>query len=295
MYDGPGVRTMVFFKGCPLRCKWCSNPEGLTAKYEISYKQDNCTLCGACVSECPAGIHSITQDARHLIDRSKECVGCRRCEESCFTKALQIAGRWASISELTEYALEDKSFYDFSGGGITLGGGEVMNQPEAAVGLLMACKQHDINTAIETSGYAKPDVIRKFAEYTDVFLYDVKGFDSDEHLANTGVRIERILENLKELLDNRANVKVRMPLLHGVNDSPNNIEGVRKFLAPYADRKNFLGVDLLPYHRLGENKYKQLDLNYRLEGADPKMGDDDVARVENQFKKHGVEVSVIRH
>jgi pyruvate formate lyase activating enzyme len=209
--------------------------------------------------------------------------------------ALQIAGRWAPVSELLEYAMEDKSFYEFSEGGITLGGGEVTAQPEAAVGLLMACKQHGVNTAIETCGYAKPEIIRKFAEYTDIFLYDVKGFDSDEHLANTGVRIERIFENLKGLLSSCANVKVRMPVLRGLNDSMDNIEGVCGFLAPYTDCKNFLGIDILPYHRLGENKYKQLNLTYGLEGTDPRMKDEDLARIEDRIRKFGINASIIRH
>ena len=295
MYDGSGVRTMVFFKGCPLRCKWCSNPEGLTRKYDVCFKESNCTKCGACAEVCPAGIHTIIAGGTHLIDRSKECIGCRRCEEACFVNALQISGRWNSVSELLEYSLEDKAFYDFSGGGVTLGGGEVTSQPEAAVGLLMACKQHDVNTAIETCGYASPEVMGRFAEYTDEFLFDIKGFDSDEHLANTGVRIERILKNLKDLLRNGAKVKARMPLIHGVNDSRANIEGICDFLALYTDRKNFLGVDILPYHRLGENKYKQLDMTYPLEGLELKPRDEEISSIEDTFKKRGIAVTVIRH
>ena len=219
MYDGPGVRTLVFFKGCPLRCKWCSNPEGLERKYQIMFKPTTCVSCGSCVPVCPQKIHSISSSGEHIIDRSIDCIGCGQCVEACIPDALKIAGEQVPISELLEYVEQDRAFYDQSGGGVTLGGGEVTSQPEAAINLLQACKQEGLHTAIETCGYTKKETILRFAEYVDLFLFDLKHIDPDRHFELTGVRNEMILENLEELIMKRNHVKVRMPMLKGINDS----------------------------------------------------------------------------
>lgn len=294
MYDGPGVRTLIFFKGCPLRCKWCSNPEGLEKKYQIMLKPASCVSCGACVPVCPAGIHSISEEGEHLIDRSIDCLGCGSCVESCMTSALKVAGEQQTISQLLEYVEEDRAFYDQSGGGVTLGGGEVTSQPEAAINLLAACRQEGINTAIETCGYAKKETMLKFAEFVDLFLFDLKHIDPDRHFELTGVRNEMILENLQELLNRRHNVKIRMPMLKGINDSEAEIRGVIEFLMPYKDYKNFKGIDLLPYHKLGVNKYNQLGMDYPIEG-DPSLEEEDLDRIESWLKAYDFPVSVIRH
>lgn len=295
MYDGPGVRTLVFFKGCPLRCKWCSNPEGLERKFQVMLKETLCVSCGACAEVCPVGIHSISRDSgAHLIDRTKDCIGCRECVNACMPKALTITGEKAGISELLEYVEEDRAFYETSGGGVTLGGGEVTSQPEAAISLLMACKQNGINTAIETCGYAKTETILQFAEYVDLFLFDLKHIDSDRHFELTGVRNELILENLQELLRRRHKVKVRMPMLKGINDSEQELRGVIEFLMPFREYKNFQGIDLLPYHKLGVNKYKQLGKDYPIEG-DPSLSEEDLDRIESYMKQYDFPVSVIRH
>ena len=294
IYDGPGVRTLIFFKGGPLRCKWCSNPEGLQRKYQIMLKPTFCVGCGACVPVCPAGLHSISAEGEHRIDRSKDCLGCHKCTEACLYSALEVAGEQCSISELLEYVEEDRAFYEQSGGGVTLGGGEVTSQPEAAINLLMACKQEGFHTAIETCGYTKKDTILKFAEFVDLFLFDIKHIDPDRHFELTGVRNEMILENLKELLHRRKHVKIRMPMLKDINDSEAEIRGVIEFLMPYKDYKNFEGIDLLPYHKLGVNKYIQLGMDYPIEG-DPSLSDEDLDRIEGWIKEYDFPVSVIRH
>ena len=294
MYDGPGVRTLVFFKGCPLRCKWCSNPEGLERKYQIMFKPTTCGSCGSCVPVCPQKIHSISSTGEHIIDRSIDCIGCGQCVEVCVPDALKVAGQQVPVSELLEYIEQDRAFYDQSGGGVTLGGGEVTSQPEAAINLLQACKQEGLHTAIETCGYTKKETILRFAEYVDLFLFDLKHIDPDRHFELTGVRNEMILENLEELLMKRNHVKVRMPMLKGINDSEAEIRGVIEFLRPFREFKNFEGIDLLPYHKLGVNKYVQLGMDYPIKG-DPSLDDADLDRIEGWIREYDFPVSVIRH
>lgn len=294
MYDGPGVRTLIFFKGCPLRCKWCSNPEGLERKFQIMLKPTVCVGCGACVPVCPQNIHSLSQNGEHLIDYSIDCIGCGACVDACNYDALKIAGQQVSISELLDYIEQDRAFYEQSGGGVTLGGGEVTAQPEAAINLLMACKQSGINTAIETCGYAKKETLMRFAEFVDLFLFDLKHIDPERHFELTGVRNEMILENLEELIMKRQHVKVRMPMLKGINDSEAEIRGVIEFLKPFREFKNFEGIDLLPYHKLGVNKYLQLGMEYPIEG-DPSLSDEELERIEGWIKEYDFPVSVIRH
>lgn len=295
MYDGPGVRTLVFFKGCPLRCKWCSNPEGQLRSYQILFKADMCVNCGACVAVCPVGIHTLEQVNRvHKVNRELECIGCRKCEQACVSNALAIVGEQKTISELVDIIEEDRPFYDTSGGGITVGGGEAMMQPEALANVLMVSKQRGINTAIETCGYASLEAVQKVAEFVDLFLFDLKHMDSDRHYELTGVRNERILRNLQWLLENKHNVKIRVPLLKDVNDRPDEIDQMIRFLRPYQDYKNFKGIDLLPYHKMGVNKYAQLGWEYPIEG-DPKLTDEDLGRVEEYIRKYDFPVSVIRH
>ncbi|MCR1973833.1 choline TMA-lyase-activating enzyme [Clostridium sporogenes] len=295
MYDGDGIRTLVFFQGCPLRCKWCANPEGLEKKYRVMLKSNLCVNCGACVSACPVGIHTISNKTlKHEVNRDIDCIGCGKCKEACLKSAISIVGEEKTISELLKIVEEDRTFYEMSGGGVTLGGGEVLMQPEAATSLLMACKQEGINTAIETCGYTKLETILKVAEFVDLFLFDIKNINSDRHYELTGVRNERILENLQELLKKKYNVKIRMPLLKGINDSQDEIEKTMEFLLPYKDYKNFKGIDLLPYHKMGVNKYNQLGMEYPIKD-DPSLKNEDLDRIEGWIKKYDLSVKVIRH
>lgn len=305
IYDGPGIRTLIFFKGCPLRCLWCSNPEGLERKYQVLFSEDLCIDCGNCIPVCPAGIHYFagqsdaalcagSERSGHRVNRNNDCIGCRKCESICPKQALAIAGMDKTISEVLEIIEQDALFYRSSGGGVTLGGGEVTAQPEFAANLLMECKRMGIHTAIETCGYAKLDSLLMIGQFTDLFLYDIKQIDSDRHHELTGVRNERILENLSELLHRGFNVRVRMPLCKGLNDSKDTLSGAMKFLQPFQSYRNFHGIDLLPYHKLGINKYKQLDMRYAIT-ADLSFQAEELDALETFIKGFGLQVRVIHH
>lgn len=297
MHDGPGVRTLVFFKGCPLRCKWCSNPENLQKRYKVMYKRSACVDCGACVEVCPVGIHSISKvTGEHEVNQEIECIGCRKCEEACAYGALSISGEVRTISEIMEIIEEDRAFYDLSGGGVTVGGGDPLMQHDVVANLLMACKQDGINTAVETSGYGRTEDLMQIAEFTDLFLYDIKQIDSQKHYELTGVRNDQILKNLKELIHRRYNVKIRMPLLKGLNSDEKDIQGVIDFLMQFKECKNFKGVDLLPYHKLGVNKYRQIGMDYPLENyQDPSLDNEEMSRIEKMFLDNGFQVQVLSH
>lgn len=295
MYDGPGIRTIVFFKGCPLRCKWCANPEGLVRKHEVMLKKNSCVNCGACVEACPQKIHFIDPETGiHRVRRDIDCIGCRKCRSVCPQNALEITGETKTISELLKIVEEDAAFYGMSGGGVTLGGGECTSQPEAARDLLMACKGEGINTAIETCGHLKTEKLFEIAPYVDLFLYDIKHMDPKRHNELTGIGNELILKNLNELLKRCYRVKVRMPMLKGINDSKEEIAQVIDFLLPYRDDPNFQGVDLLPYHKMGVGKYGQLDRPYQIEG-DPSLSQEDLDRLESWLKEYQFPVNVVRH
>ncbi|TGE39481.1 choline TMA-lyase-activating enzyme [Desulfosporosinus fructosivorans] len=305
IYDGPGVRTLIFFKGCPLRCLWCSNPEGLVRKYQVMVKEDLCINCGNCIPVCPVHIHCFlneedgqlrfrSETPRHKVKRNIDCIGCRKCEIVCPKQVLSIVGTDKTISEVLEIIEQDMLFYHSSGGGVTLGGGEVTAQPEFATNLLMECKRMGIHTAIETSGYVKLDSLLMIAQFTDLFLYDIKQIDSERHYELTGVRNERILDNLTELIHRGFNVKVRMPLIRGLNDSEDTIGKTLEFLQSFKTYKNFQGIDLLPYHKLGINKYKQLDMLYTIT-EDLSFKEEELDKIEELIKGYDLKVEVIRH
>jgi pyruvate formate lyase activating enzyme len=295
MYDGPGVRTLIFFKGCPMRCKWCSNPEGQLRRPQILHKKDLCVLCGTCVSNCPAGVHLFSHDKReHRLDPAAHCTGCGKCAQLCPASALALVGEEKSISELFAVIEEDRPFYDMSGGGVTLGGGEVLAQAEAAANLLLLCKEKGIHTAMETGGYAKPDLLLHVAEFVDLHLFDLKLMDSARHYALTGVHNESILGNLRLLLEKRHAVRIRMPLLKGLNDREEDIAEAARFLQPYQEYKNFTGIDLLPYHKLGVHKYAQLGLEYPLSG-DFGLSAADIERIAGSVRSYGLPVAVVQH
>ncbi|MBO0466689.1 choline TMA-lyase-activating enzyme [Enterococcus plantarum] len=294
LYDGPGIRTIVFFKGCPLRCQWCANPEGLERKFQVMYKESVCSDCRACVEVCPMGIHYMDENDHHQVRRDIACNGCRACVDVCPMAALNITGEIKTISELMEVIHEDDAFYEQSGGGVTLSGGECTAQPEAALALLKACRADGINTAVETCGHSRMDRLMQIAEYINLFLFDLKHMDPVRHNELTGISNEKILENLQEVLKAGYQVQIRMPMLKMINDSYEEIKQIIDFLLPYKEYPNFLGIDLLPYHKLGVNKYGQLGMDYPVEG-DPSLSETDLDRIEGWIKEYAFPVRVVRH
>lgn len=292
-HDGNGVRTLVFFKGCPLRCKWCSNPESQLRQPQVMVQKTLCVNCGACASVCPTGVHIMTPQG-HDLDPEKECIGCRACEEACPASALAVVGKLMTISELVAIVEEDRAFYDLSGGGVTLGGGEPLMQHEAAASLLSACLQRGIATAMETCGYTRPETLLKVARHVNLFLFDIKHMDDARHVELTGVHNAPILDNLRLLLDNKHNVKIRMPLLKGLNDGEDTLEALAAFLLPYKGYKNFKGIDILPYHKMGVGKYAQLGRPYPLDG-EYDLDEADLERITAVFSRRDIPVTVLKH
>lgn len=251
--DGPGIRTTVFFKGCPLRCRWCHNPESQHTAREIAYHTDKCIGCGACGAVCPSGAHRF-EEGRHVFLRER-CTACGRCAEVCCAQALEAIGRRAPVEEVLREVLADKEFYAQSGGGMTLSGGEPLAQPEFATALARAAKEAGVSVCVETCGYADPAILLRLAEFTDIFLFDYKLTDPEKHKAFTGVSNEKILSNLEELDRNGVQTILRCPMIPEVNLEDSHFEGI----ARQANRlQHCLGIDLEPYHPLGISKSEQL-------------------------------------
>lgn len=249
IHDGPGIRTTLFLKGCPLRCTWCHNPEGQSRAREVSFAPDRCIACGACVAVCRHRAH-VFADSRHAYNRDR-CVVCAECVEKCHAGALECVGRDITVDEALVEALKDRPFYETSGGGLTLSGGEPLSQIEFSAELLRRAKEAGLHTAVETCGYGDAAALERVRPFVDLFLYDVKETDPERHVAVTGVPNEPIFANLRRLHDAGASVLVRLPIVPGINDRPDHFVGVAALCKPLT---RLLGVEVLPYHRLGLSK-----------------------------------------
>jgi pyruvate formate lyase activating enzyme len=253
IHDGPGIRTTVFLKGCPLRCYWCQNPESQRKKPEILLFKEKCTLCGQCVTVCPAGASRLSAEGS-VIDRSK-CLGCGQCAEACPNEARKLAGACMTLDEVMEEVQKDASFYKNSGGGVTLSGGDPVAQPVFALAILQRCQEAGLHTALETSGYTRWTTMEKLLAYTDLVLFDIKHMDAAKHRQGTGRSNAIILENARRISQLKP-LRIRVPLVPGFNDSA---EAVREIASFVRDRLGFVDIDLLAYNKLGEVKYERLD------------------------------------
>ena len=258
--DGPGIRTIVFLKGCPLNCLWCHNPESKSQKSELMLYLAKCIGCGDCVSACADGLHSFGADGQHIIDR-KQCRQCGACEAAC-SGAIKLCGKPMSVDEVLREVMKDSVFYANSGGGLTISGGEPLMQADFTLALLKAAKESGIHTAIETSGYAKWEVIDSLADYVDLFLWDVKESDSDRHKTFTGVDNTLILSNLHRLNDRGAKVVLRCPIIPGCNDRKEHLEAIGRMAEELSCVER---VDIEPYHPMGKSKAEALGREYPLD------------------------------
>ncbi|MFA6505466.1 MAG: glycyl-radical enzyme activating protein [Treponemataceae bacterium] len=289
VHDGPGIRTIVFLKGCPLNCPWCSNPEGKRFQRDILHNANLCRKCGRCLRECPAGAISM-QEAGIVIDRS-ECTFCGSCVKVCRTDALKIFGNPMSADEILACVIKDESFYKHSGGGLTVSGGEPLAHAGFLLQLLKKAKnEYLLNTAIETSCYASEEALRRVIDYIDYFLVDIKLIDSARHQKVLGVPNESILKNIRTIADEYPDkpLVLRMPVIPTVNDDRENILGISGFLTGLKRR---IPIELLPYHEFGKAKYAGIGDVYSLDCGTVVVPDKDYMNgIEAAFTEAGVTV-----
>lgn len=258
IHDGPGIRTTVFFKGCPLKCAWCSNPESQSTKVQILYDKNKCLNCLTCLKTCKHDAISFT-DNQIVVDFDK-CQGCLQCVNHCPNNALSYEGEYQQVAQIVDTCLQDQAFYEESGGGITISGGEGMLQNEFLEELVLALKKHHLHVAIETTGYIQSELFKKLAAMFDLLLFDVKHYNSNKHYQGTKVHNELIIENLKWAIASGLTVLPRIPVIPDFNASLEDADGLSDLLIKVNAKK----VQLLPFHQLGEKKYELLGKNYYL-------------------------------
>jgi pyruvate formate lyase activating enzyme len=260
--DGPGIRTTIFFKGCPLRCWWCHNPEGQVPEPELMYRNKRCigyVACGECVRNCPR--EAISHATGQISINRKHCNLCGKCSQKCPTDALMIIGKEMDVEEVVKEIDKDLVFYDESEGGVTVSGGEPLLQLDFLNALLEECKKKSIHTAVDTCGYASHKAIDRISDKVDLFLYDIKMMNDKMHRKYTGVSNKRILENFKKLAENGKDLLVRFPVIPEINDNEDNVTKTAEFILSYGIKR----ISLLPYHKTGIEKYRNLSRAYRLE------------------------------
>jgi len=292
IHDGPGIRTLVFLKGCPLRCLWCDNPESQCKTPEVVYSEHNCINCGTCIDVCTRGSLSATAPDpsgkwRLVIDRSR-CNDCGDCVANCPSTALRMTGRVLSVGEVMAEVEKDRAFYRSSGGGVTLSGGEPTAQAEFATALLKQCQERGIHTAIETCGYASWAEMSEMLQYVDLVLYDLKHMNPATHRELTGVSNQTILRNAKKIAVEGIPMAVRFPIVPGYTDGEENIEATARFVAQL---RGVSEIHLVPYHNLGEIKYKGLGREYPLVGTHS-PDESDLEKHMKTVRSHGLTVQV---
>ncbi len=283
IHDGPGIRTTVFLKGCPLRCKWCANPESHSVKSELMTYLNKCTLCRRCIMACPVGaINAKTETDRAL------CTACGKCADECPRSAREIAGKTVSVGEVLQRVLEDRLFIE-NGGGITLSGGEPLLHPEFSEGLLRCAKEAGMHTAIESCCYAKREDTERVFRYVDFAMVDIKHMDPSEHMRLTGVSNEQILENIKYICrELKVPAMVSVPVVPGHNDSDENMKATAGFIA--RELGGDVPVRLLPYHRMGEGKNESL--GKAMDMSIPVPSDEHMENIKSIFDRAGLKAQI---
>ena len=280
--DGPGIRTIVFFKGCPLHCRWCSNPESQSARIQVLWDSRKCVGCHHCIETCPA--HAVSLAGSHIHIDYDQCSGCLKCVRECPGHALQAEGQRKTVQEVLDVCLQDLPFYEESHGGVTLSGGEMLAQPVFAKALYQALKEEGIDTACETTGCASAEVFADVTKDVDHLLFDMKHWDAAKHQEYTGVTNELPLLNMKNAIAAGKDVLPRIPVIPGFNDS---LEDAQKL----AERLQEVGAhrcQLLPFHQFGEGKYDMMDLDYAYRSV-PNMHAEEIEDYRQIFIKNGID------
>ena len=282
VHDGPGIRTLIFLKGCPLKCIWCQNPEGQDLKKEFIYFKNKCMNCGTCKKSCPADAICITQEGVRI--DLKLCTLCGKCTLSCPTSALVICGEECTTQDLLEKAEKERRFYENSNGGVTLSGGEPIFQNKFSLNLLKKLKSKGINTTIETCGYIKWSTFETILNYTDLVLYDIKMIDSKKHRKYTGVKNDIILENLINLSLKTMPYIIRIPLIPNLNDTENDLYDFITFFKKIKNQP--MQIDILPYNSLCIEKYNNLNREFLLKNLRT-QDKEQIRNISNKFENAG--------
>jgi pyruvate formate lyase activating enzyme len=293
--DGPGIRTTVFFKGCPLSCQWCHNPESISIKPQIQWLENRCISCSTCIKTCPQCCLTRTEEGI-VIDRQL-CTGCGDCTEACPANAIELLGQTVEVEKLLDELAKDRVFFEKSGGGVTLSGGEPLMQPDFAAALLEHMKEKGINTAIDTCGACSTSSLDKVLPYTDIVLFDLKEIDTEKHRIFTGQPNQRIFDNLIYIRDHILNMAqekvlwIRTPLIPAATATTDNIAGLGAFIA-----KNLPGViqrwELCAFNNLCRDKYGRLGIAWQYAGT-PLMTKDTVHELEQCAKQSGVNPEIV--
>lgn len=284
LHDGPGIRTVVFLKGCPLACRWCHNPESQGSRPELMITAERCTGCEDCLTVCPT--HAAILEGG-VPGATEACTACGQCVDACLAGARTIAGRTMTVAEVMSELVRDRVFFEESGGGVTFSGGEPFMQAAFLRNLLEACREQGISTAVETCGMTDQGELLGMADKVDLFLYDVKLMDTAQHGESTGVGNETILTNLAALAAVHAHVVVRFPVIPGLNDDRENVD----LMVLMMDRLGLHRIDLLPYHRIGTDKYRRLGRPYQLAELQPPSVET-MENIRRVFADAGIEASV---
>jgi pyruvate formate lyase activating enzyme len=286
LHDGPGIRTTVFFKGCPLNCWWCHNPESQAFGLEMMFQAKRCIRCGACEAVCTHG--AISQNGDLVSTNEEACTLCGACVESCYAEAREIVGQEMTVAQVMAEIERDVIFYDESSGGVTFSGGEPLLQGDFLCSLLKACKDREIHTTLDTCGFAAWETLDRTRGFVDLFLYDLKLMDDAKHRELTGVPNDLILNNLRMLSDRGHNIILRLPIIPGVNDDEKNIRQTGEFATTSLGLNQ---VDILPYHHTAADKYSRLKRAYELSKIRP-PSNDDVAKIAQILRGFGLQVRI---
>jgi len=286
IHDGPGIRTTLFLKGCPLSCAWCHNPESQKVTPELLFRPERCIGCGACLEVCPEDAILLVKE--RITTNWALCTHCGECVQVCYTGAREMAGWEVTVEDALESLERDRPFYEESGGGVTFSGGEPLSQPDFLEELLKRCKEIGLHTALDTCGHALWELMNRIRPYVDLFLFDLKVMDETLHREYTGVSNELLLENLQRLAELGHSIVVRVPIIPGINNALEDIQRLGRFVTNLSGVSR---VDVLPYHEIAAEKYRRLGQEYAFQNQ-PVPSDEMMQNIARTLREFGLEVKV---